>query len=112
MTYQLMRTLFAKHNGTFMTLTFRKKDGTLRTLNCQQDALRTNAKGADASPAAQQAVATRAANYPNLLNVWVVKRGFRTVNLDTLTRVAMRGSVYLFDKTQFMGFENGIRKFV
>lgn len=104
MTYELMRTIFARHNGTFHTFTFKKADGTMRTLNVMQDALRTNAKGADASPSAQKAVATRAANYPNLLNVWVVKLGNRCVNLDTLTRVAMRGKVYLFENRQFVGF--------
>lgn len=104
MTYELMRKIFANHRGTFHTFTFKKVDGTMRTLSVQMDAARTNAKGATASPAAQQAAKTRAANNPNLYNVWVLRKGYRSVNFDTLTRVALRGKVYLFDNTQFVGY--------
>lgn len=91
--------LLNRLNGTIASITFVKMDGTTRKLQIQQDALRTNAKGAAASPSAQQAVKTRAANNPHLFNVWAVKIGNRCVNLDTVSRVACRGYVYSFSPT-------------
>lgn len=100
MNYEKIRELISHHNGTFVGVEFIKADGSVRRMAIQQDSARTNAKGAGASEAAQRATQSRARNNPNLLNVWEVGKGYRSVNLDTLRRVSMRGRVYHFAPAQ------------
>lgn len=80
-----------------MVVNFTKKDGTERTMKVQPAALKFRVKGQAASEAAQKAVVSRAANDPNLLNVWDVERaGPRSINLDTVSRIAAGGEVHFF----------------
>ena len=64
----------------FFTVVFRKKDGTLRKMNCRLGVtkhLKGGTKGYDKS---------------NLVTVYdIVKKGYRTVNLDTLEEIKTRG---------------------
>jgi len=95
--YAKIKNLVNSSQGRFCSVTFIKKDGTERMMQVQPAQGRFHVKGAQASASAQKAVATRAANHPNLFNVWdVVKKGFRSINLDTVYRVAVNGRVYRF----------------
>ncbi|MGR3492060.1 MAG: hypothetical protein ACU0DW_08375, partial [Shimia sp.] len=70
-----------------VTVTFRKVDGTRRTMRILPGAIAAHVKGDDASPAAQKAAATRKARHPHLLPVFDAdKRAIRSVNLRTVTR--------------------------
>lgn len=97
--YEKMKALIASAGGQFAGVVFTKKDGTLRTMNVQPAKLKFEVKGDAASDSAKQAVATRAARHPNLYNVWdVSKKAPRSINLDTVERITVRGETYLYDK--------------
>ena len=84
--------------GKLVAVTFTKRDGTLRTMKVQPPALRSRVKGEAATEAGQRAVATRKANHPELMPVWDVDAGgVRSINLDTVSRVASGGTVRTFD---------------
>ncbi|MGR3539930.1 MAG: hypothetical protein ACU0BS_00675 [Hasllibacter sp.] len=81
-------------------VTFIKADGTLRRMSVQPAALAGRVKGDAASPSAQAAARTRAANNPHLLNVWDAQRQApRSINLDTVLRIAADGREHLFAPT-------------
>jgi hypothetical protein len=93
--YATVRALVASAGSRFFSIEFVKKNGDYRKMQVQQAAARTHAKGDTASESAQRAVATRAKNNPNLLNVWSVdKRAFRSVNMDTLRAITVDGHRY------------------
>lgn len=78
-------------------VSFIKKDGTERKMCVQPAAAQYRVKGDSAAPERQQAAKTRAVQNPNLLNVWDCDRkAFRSINMDTVTRVACNGKEYLF----------------
>ena len=90
-----MRELFDSNNGQFMMVTFVKKDGTLRKMCVQPAAAKYHVAGENASESGKKAAATRAANHPNLINVWDVDRkAFRSINLETVVRIAVNGQEY------------------
>ena len=92
------RDLILGNAGRFCGVTFVKKDGSARVMLIQPAALKFRVKGDDASPAARQAAETRAARHPHLLPVWdVVARAVRSVNLETVQRIAAGGNVYTFN---------------
>ena len=85
----------AAAGGRFCTVTFTKKDGTERTMQVQPATLRHHVKGGDATDAGKRAVATRKALHPNLLPVWdVAAQAPRSVNLATVSRIAVDGRVF------------------
>ena len=91
--YDEIRYFIAGNGSKFMTIDFVKKDGTLRKMNFNPHAAKNHTKGEQASESAQQAVATRKAQNPNLLNVWEQNNPddetkFRSINMDTVTRIA------------------------
>ncbi|NAZ36251.1 hypothetical protein [Rubellimicrobium sp. CFH 75288] len=91
------RDLIAGCGGRFCTVTFLKKDGSLRTMQVQPAALRLREKGERALPHARRAAATRAARHPHLLPVWDVRaRAPRSVDLRTVRRIAADGRVHRF----------------
>lgn len=63
-----IKNLIREARSSIVSVKFQKKDGSERvmTFNARH---REGIKGIDATPSAQQAVATRAANNPNLINV-------------------------------------------
>lgn len=95
-------------NGKFFSVTFVKKDGTVRKMLCRTGVglnLADHTKGeADIlagviSPEAKKvmAVRKRAANNPHLLNVWdVQKKAWRSVNMDTVLSVRANGFNFEF----------------
>lgn len=93
--YAEKRALIASAKGRFCSVTFTKKDGTARTMKVQPATLRQHVKGSAASKAGQKATATRAARHPNLLPVWDVEaKAPRSVNLQTVSRIAVNGTVH------------------
>ena len=91
------RAILAAAGNRFASVTFIKKDGTVRRMSVHPTALRNHVKGTAASEAAQAAAHTRAVNNPHLLNVWDAKaRAPRSVNLDTVLRIAADGREHLF----------------
>ncbi|MEZ5913445.1 MAG: hypothetical protein R3D84_15495 [Paracoccaceae bacterium] len=78
-------------------MTFTKADGTERAMKVQPAALKFHVKGDDASEAGRKAAATRAQRHPHLLPVWdAEKRAPRSVNLATIRRIAVGGTVHTF----------------
>jgi len=97
--YQQMRELIASAGGTFAGVVFTKKDGTKRTMQVQPAKLKFHVKGDKASEQAQRAAETRARNNPHLLNVWDVAKGApRSINLDTVERITLRGETFEYGK--------------
>ena len=78
---KLIDTLVRESNGKFLTLTFKKVGGSMRTING-----RIGVDGSDYRFDAQN-------GKPYLL-IWEVKsRGYRRVSLDTVERIASQGAV-------------------
>ena len=91
------RAILAAAGNRFVAVTFIKKDGTVRRMSVHPTAIRAHVKGAGASEVAQVAAQRRAENNPHLLNVWDAKaRAPRSVNLDTVLRIAADGREHLF----------------
>lgn len=87
----------AAAGGRFCTVTFMKKDGTERTMQVQPATLRHHVKGDAATDAGKRAVASRKALHPNLLPVWdVAAQAARSVNLATVSRIAVDGRVFTY----------------
>jgi ribosomal protein S12 methylthiotransferase accessory factor YcaO len=91
------RALLEAAGGRFCAVTFRKKDGTERRMQVQPATLRTRLRGDAASEAARRATRTREARHPHLLPVWDVRaRAPRSINLATVSRIAVDGQVHRF----------------
>ena len=91
------RDLIASAGSRFCAVTFTKKDGTQRKMQVQPAALRLREKGPAASEPAKRATLTRSARHPHLLPVWDVRaRAPRSINLRTVSRIAVDGRVHSF----------------
>lgn len=94
---QTIRKIIDTANTQFISVSFIKKDGSERVMNCHPTHIRAHIQE-EISESAQRAVETRKANHPNLYNVWdVAANGARSINLDTVYRVKACGVEYLFD---------------
>ena len=72
-------------------------NGSTRRMTVQPAAICHHVKGADASPRASRAAETRAQRHPNLLPVWDTEaQAIRSVNLATVSRIAVYGTVHTF----------------
>lgn len=86
-----------RRSGRFCVVTFTKKDGSKRIIKVQPAALKAHVKGEDASEAGRKAAATRAARPPHLLPAYDVEaQAIRSVNLNTVERIAARGQEHSF----------------
>lgn len=91
------RKLIESAGGRFASVVFTKKDGSRRQMRIQPAKLKYQVKGDAASEPAQRAVETRKARHPNLLPVWDVEASApRSVNLATVSRIAVNGVVHEF----------------
>ncbi|MEM6890770.1 MAG: hypothetical protein AAF636_21945 [Pseudomonadota bacterium] len=91
------RALIESAKGRFVSVVFTKKDGSLREMRVQPAKLKFHVKGKAASEAAQRAVETRKARHPHLLPVWDVEASApRSVNLATISRIAVDGAVHQY----------------
>ena len=89
------RALIESAAGRFASVVFTKKDGSQREMRVQPAKLKFHVKGSAASEAAQRAVETRKARHPHLLPVWDVEASApRSVNLATVSRIAVDGAVH------------------
>ena len=82
----------ADSGSRFMSIDFIKKNGDLRTMNFNPQSAKKHLVESP-SESAIQATETRKRNNPNLVNIWEMNNQdettkFRSVNLDTVTRVA------------------------
>ena len=95
--YEGMKALISSAKGRFCSVTFIKKDSSVRVMNIQPAAITKNLVGDDACDSAKKAVATRKERHPNLLPVWDNgSQGIRSVNLDTVTEIKVDGAVYKY----------------
>jgi hypothetical protein len=93
--YAAKRDLIASAGGRFCAVTFTKADGIERTMQVQPATLQRHVKGDAATEAGKRAVETRKARHPHLLPVWDAKaRAPRSVNLATISRIAVDGVVH------------------
>ncbi|WP_340262310.1 hypothetical protein [Sulfitobacter pontiacus] len=93
--YVEKRELIEAAKGRFCAVTFTKKDGTERTMQVQPSTLQHHVKGDSATEAGKQATQTRKARHPHLLAVWDAQaRAPRSVNLATISRIAVNGTVH------------------
>ena len=91
------REIIHSAKGRFASVTFVKKDGTERVMRVQPTTLKFHARGAAASEAAQKTVQTRAERHPHLMPVCDAEaQAPRSVNLATISRIALDGAVYNF----------------
>lgn len=95
--YAAMSALIASAKGRFCSVTFIKKDGSVRVMNIQPATIKSHLVGEDASESAKKATATRKERHPHLLPVWDnAKQAIRSVNLDTVTEIKVDGEVYQY----------------
>ncbi|WP_299739054.1 hypothetical protein [uncultured Roseobacter sp.] len=89
------RKMIAAARGRFVSVTFTKKDGSERQMRIQPATLRHHLIGEAASESARKAAQTRAERHPHLMPVWDVEaRAPRSVNLATVSRIAVDGQVH------------------
>lgn len=94
--YDRIEELIRSANARFVSVYFIKKNGGLRQITFNKEASKTHVKGAE-TDRSKKAVISRAKNNPNLLNVWDhSKQGFRSVNMNTITKIVVDGRVYTF----------------
>jgi hypothetical protein len=85
--YQMIRSILETNQGRFLTVSFRKKDGTMRRMNIQPAAVKTHLS-VDPNPSAVQGAETRRRNNPNLIPVYDVQKGsIRSINVDTISSI-------------------------
>lgn len=93
--YRTIAAMIDAAGSQVISVTFRKKTGQMRTIPIQQAALATHVKGERGSERHVRAAKTRAENHPNLMPVFDMgKRAIRSINMDTVTRIATGGHVY------------------
>ncbi|WP_306114204.1 MULTISPECIES: hypothetical protein [unclassified Roseovarius] len=91
------RRMIAAAKGRFVSVTFTKKDGSERVMRVQPATLKYHLKGDSASESARKAAQTRAERHPHLMPVWDAdKAAARSVNLATISRIAVDGAVHEF----------------
>ena len=94
---QRRRALFDAAGGRFCGVEFVKKDGTVRRMQVQPAKVSRDWDGQLPLDPRRQAALTRALRHPHLIPVWDVRRREpRTVNLATLRRLAVDGTVHRF----------------
>ena len=92
--YDAIREIINGQGSKICSVEFVKKDGSYRKMLVQSAATATHAVGGGASDQAKRAAATRAANHPNLLNIFDMDRKhIRCFNMDTLLRITGSGQV-------------------
>ncbi len=93
--YAAKRDLIASAGSRFCAVKFIKSYGTERTIQVQPATLQHHVKGDDATDSGKRATATRQARHPHLLAVWDAQaKAPRSVNLATVSRIAVNGSVH------------------
>ena len=86
MNIKRIREILEATNGRAFTVTFMKKDGTIRTMNCRTG-VKKHLKGG----------ASTIAHKPNLMSVWDLKsEGYRSINLSTVINAKVDGAVIDF----------------
>ncbi|WP_299850146.1 hypothetical protein [uncultured Roseovarius sp.] len=91
------RRMIAAAKGQFVSVTFTKKDGSERVMRVQPAKLKFHLKGKTASESARKAALTRAKRHPHLMPVWDAEASEpRSVNLATISRIAVNGAVHHF----------------
>lgn len=91
------RDLIASTAEDTCSVTFIKKDGTLRQMRVKPSELGKRIKGDQATKAGRKAAQTRRERHPNLFPVWDAdKDAVRSINLATVTRIATNGVVHTF----------------
>lgn len=87
----LSKFLLDNAKGRFCSITFTKKDGTVRTLTVQPHAVKTHL-AENPSPVHRQAAEARKKNHPHLLPVYDVQdKRIKSINLDTVSRIRVDG---------------------
>lgn len=78
--------------STFLAIEAFKEDGSLRTFQVQLPVAKKHIVAEYQSDSREQAVVTRKANNPHLRNLFdVARKGFRSINLDAVNAVTVRG---------------------
>lgn len=95
--YAALDALIASAGSTIFAVEFFKKDGTKRTMQVQLPAIKKLLVGEAASDSAKQAIATNKANNPHLRAVYdIAINAIRSINLDTVVAVTVRGTRHEF----------------
>jgi hypothetical protein len=82
------RAIIQSTNGKFFTAVFRKKDGTLREMNCRLGVVK-HLKGGENTKA----------HLDQYINVFDAQKGaYRTINLDTLISIKTGDAVIILNK--------------
>lgn len=92
------RDLIRSAKGRFASVTFIKKDGSVREMRVQPAKLKYHVKGHAASPSAQRAAEKRKARHPHLMAVWDAdKAAPRSINLATVTEIRLDGMAHAYE---------------
>ena len=92
----LLKSKIKSLGGKIFTVTFRKKDGTVRVMNCRNEVTKHLKDG----PKGEIRTNTTELNNPNLKVVFDLKaKGYRTINYDTVTQLRADGVTYEIAET-------------
>ncbi|UPW35963.1 WYL2 beta-barrel domain-containing protein [Pseudomonas phage EM] len=84
-------------DGSFFSVEFVKKDGTVRTMTCKRQIKSAYANGQSASQKPTSAGKPHLYCAAEVLNAEEGKAAYRTINLETLVRAKVNGIEYRFD---------------
>lgn len=86
-----LRQLIAGFNGTFFSVTFIKKNGEVRTMQCRTGVKKYVKNTKSTATATAQRKSTLKAN--GMLGVYDMQNGYRTINLNTVTEIKHNGTI-------------------
>ena len=81
-----VKSILQSANGKFMTVTFKKKDGTMRTINGRAG-VTTHLRGG-----------VKTVSDDNYFTIYENNNGYRNVNYDTVTEIKTGGKVFTVTK--------------
>ena len=109
MKYDIICQIVKEQGSKIFSVTFLKKDGTLRTMLVQDAVTKFLCKGDAASEAARKAVLSRKLNNPNLLNVYdIQKQAIRSINMDTVIQISGKGQILYTDPSVLQEHERAV----
>ena len=95
----IIKGMIEEANSQFITVDFIKLDGSERSMNIQNAALKNHLVEEYKSESTRQAVETRKANNPHLMSVYdVQKHAIRSINLDTVYKITANKVTITFDE--------------
>ena len=97
---EIVKNLVRQHGNKFITLDFRKKDGTLRHMMCHKSkVLESQVKGTNAEATASRKATLKQRNMicvEELVKPGCAEHQWRTINCETVEKIVADGQEHVF----------------